>query len=421
MHQNKLPVDFPKLLIIGMVWPEPQSSAAGTRMLQLIALFQEQNYDITFASAAQESEFSFDLKSINVKTQNIALNCSSFNDFLIYLKPDIVLFDRYIIEEQFGWRVAENSPDAIRILDTEDLHCLRLARQNAVKKNIDFTISDLLLSDIAKREISSLYRCDLTLMISEFEMDILKNTFNINDNLLHYLTLFYNTIEKKLISEFDKRQDFVFIGNFLHEPNFDAVKQLKETIWPLIRKQLPMVKLNIYGAYPSQKVLEYHNTKENFIVHGRAESSENVLKNAKILLAPLRFGAGLKGKILEAMSLGTPIVTTPIGVEGIINTSSNINFITNDFNEFAQKSVALYTNQLLWDSCQKTGFEIIQEKFKKELFQDLFYNKLNHLKIQLSEHRKSNFIGNILQFQLNLSTKYMSRWIEEKNKNINLI
>ena len=421
MHQNKLPVDFPKLLIIGMVWPEPQSSAAGTRMLQLIALFQEQNYDITFASAAQGSEFSFDLKSINVKTQNIALNCSSFNDFLLHLKPDIVLFDRYIIEEQFGWRVAENSPDAIRILDTEDLHCLRLARQNAVKKNIDFTISDLLLSDIAKREISSLYRCDLTLMISEFEMDTLKNTFNINENLLHYLPLFYNTIEKELISEFDKRQDFVFIGNFLHEPNSDAVKQLKETIWPLIRKQLPMVKLNIYGAYPSQKVLEYHNPKENFLVHGRAESSENVLKNAKILLAPLRFGAGLKGKILEAMSLGTPIVTTPIGAEGIINTSSNINFVTNDFNKFAQKSVALYTNQLLWDSCQKTGFEIIQEKFKKELFQDLFYNKLNHLKTQLSEHRKSNFIGNILQFQLNLSTKYMSRWIEEKNKNIYLL
>ena len=159
-------------------------------MLQLIDLFQKQNFDVVFASAAQESEFTFDLKSIGVSCQKIKLNCASFNAFITELKPDTVLFDRYITEEQFGWRVYENCPDSIRILDTEDLHCLRLERQNAVKKNIYFELSDLLNSDIAKREIASIYSCDLTLMISEFEMEVLNSVFKIDIDLLHYLPMF---------------------------------------------------------------------------------------------------------------------------------------------------------------------------------------------------------------------------------------
>ena len=142
------------LLVIGLVWPEPKSSAAGTRILQLICLFQNQGFDVVFASAAQESEFSFNLNSIGVKTQKIELNSATFDDFIQRLNLNIVLFDRFVIEEQFGWRVYKNCPSAIRILDTEDLHCLRLTRQNAIKKNIPFSIDDLLTSEIAKREIS---------------------------------------------------------------------------------------------------------------------------------------------------------------------------------------------------------------------------------------------------------------------------
>ena len=93
------------LLIIGLVWPEPKSSAAGTRMLQLIKLFKEQDFSIVFASAAQESDFSYDLKSFGVTTQKIVLNSNTFDDFIKELNPEIVLFDRFVIEEQFGWQI----------------------------------------------------------------------------------------------------------------------------------------------------------------------------------------------------------------------------------------------------------------------------------------------------------------------------
>ncbi len=404
------------LLIIGLVWPEPKSSAAGTRMLQLIDLFQRQGFEIVFASAAQESEFSFDLKSIGVSTQKIALNSSSFDDFIAELNPEIVLFDRYVIEEQFGWRVYENSPNSLRILDTEDLHCLRLARQNAVKKNIDFQLSDLLSEPVAKREIASVLRCDLTLIISEFEMSVLNDIFKINSKLLYYLPLFYDTIEVDLLPKFDERKDFVFIGNFLHEPNWDAVKQLKEKIWPQIRKNLPEAKMNIYGAYPSQKVLQLHNPNEKFLIHGRAEDAEEVIKNTRILVAPLRFGAGLKGKLLEAMLFGTPSVTTSVGTEGISENEDWNGFMEDDFNGFASKSVLLYEDENLWNKMQGIGFHILENRFKKEGFENSFIENLNSIKTSLEAHRNLNFMGNLLLHHNALSTKYMSRWIEEKNK-----
>jgi glycosyltransferase involved in cell wall biosynthesis len=404
------------LLIIGMVWPEPESSAAGTRMLQLILLFQKQGFDIVFASAAQESAFSYNLNSIGVNSEKITLNSSSFDLFVKNLNPNIVIFDRFVTEEQFSWRVFENSPSSIRIIDTEDLHCLRLVRQHAVKKKIPFLLSDLLDSDIAKREIASILRCDLSLIISEFEMSVLEKIFKIDPVLLHYLPLFDTPKIQETLPSFEDRKDFVFIGNFLHEPNWDAVKQLKETIWPLIKKQLPEAKMHVFGAYTSQKVLQLHNETENFLVHGRVISVDLVLNQARVLLAPLRFGAGLKGKLINAMQVATPSVTTSIGAEGINSNYEWSGFIEDEMIDFSTKAILLYQDKKIWEESQINGLKILKNRFKKELFEGQFIKKIELLFHDVVLHRKQNFIGSLLFHHLNLSTKYMSRWIEEKNK-----
>lgn len=120
-----------KLLIIGFVWPEPKSSAAGSRMLQLIEVFQSENYHITFASTCGKGDKAFNLENLGIEQVTIQLNHSSFDEFIKVLDPDLVLFDRFMTEEQFGWRVAQQCPNALRILDTEDLHALRKGRQEA--------------------------------------------------------------------------------------------------------------------------------------------------------------------------------------------------------------------------------------------------------------------------------------------------
>jgi glycosyltransferase involved in cell wall biosynthesis len=406
------------LLIIGFVWPEPNSTAAGTRMLQLIDVFQKDGYTITFASTASKSNNSFPLERIDIQTTNIQLNNESFDKFVKKLNPTIVLFDRYLTEEQFGWRVADVCPNALRILDTEDLHFLRYARQIALKNNAEVSLN-LLNNDIAKREIASIYRCDLTLIISKYEMKLLKKQVKIDKKLLHYVPFLVENIPEKFLKNlpsFNKRSHFISIGNFKHEPNWNAVLYLKSTIWPMIKKQLPEAELHIYGAYTTEKVLQLNNIKEGFLIKGWAKNTSAIFKNAKICLAPLLFGAGLKGKLLDAMQYGTPSITTTIGAEGMHNSFEWNGFITNNPEEFAEKAVVLYQNQEIWENAQRNGQIILNKCFSKEKYRKKLLRKIAKLEVNKEQHRLKNFTGSLLMHHSLQSTKYLSKWIEEKNK-----
>ena len=400
------------LVIIGAVWPEPTSTAAGSRMLQLISLFQKQDYEITFLCSASKSDFSFDLSQISVKTKAIQLNDSSFDAEIKSLNPDVVLFDRFMIEEQYGWRVIENCPNALRVLDTEDLHFLRKAREIAFKQNRELVFEDY-ISDVFKREMASIYRCDLTLLISKFEMQLATETFKIDATLLYYLPFLSEEIQTNIPS-FEERNYFVSIGNFLHEPNWQTVLALKKC-WKSIKKQLPEAELHVYGAYVSEKAKQLHNEKEGFLIKGRAESVLDVYSKAKVLLAPIPYGAGLKGKLFEAMQLGLPSITTKMGAEAMNGNLDWNGFITSDEADFIEKAIELYTNKNVWETAQKNGYKIIEKRFKKELYQTDFMNQVGNLQEHLNAHRNQNFLGQILQHQSLQSTKYMSKWIEAKN------
>jgi len=406
------------LLIIGKVWPEPDSSSAGRRMMQLIRLFKSEGWNITFACAAKESNYSVNLQEYDVEKVPVALNDMSFDSFISDLEPDVVLFDRFMIEEQFGWRVAEKCPHAIRILDSEDLHCLREGRRMALKENREFTESDL-LNDIAKREIASVYRCDLSLIISEFEINLLLNFFDIDPDLLLHLPFMLNTIKKGDIEKlptFNSRSDFVSIGNFLHEPNRDAVLYLKQKIWPLIRERLPDAKVFVYGAYPAGKVENLHQPADGFIVKGRAEDAKAVVRCARVMLAPLRFGAGLKGKLIEAMKCGTPSVTTSVGEESMHGNLSWPGFVADDPVEFANAAVKLYNDQTRWEKDHNKGFRVINEVYGGDASSQRLMERISGISENHEEHRLKNFTGAMLLHHTMKSTKYMSKWIEEKNK-----
>src|SRR5690606_37759919 len=402
-----------KVLFIGLVWPEPTSSAAGKRILQLVEFLLDKGFEVIFSSVASKSEASFDISSLReTKQSQIELNSPSFNEFIRKINPDFVVYDRFVSEEQFGWRVSQECPNAVQILDTEDLHFLRAARERAFKKKEEIN----LYNETTIREIASILRCDLSLMISEFEMNLLLNEFHIAAELLYYLPFIENQtqdIRYKTI-DFSQRKDFVFIGNFLHEPNWQTVLHLKKNIWPKIKVKLPKAKLHIYGAYPSQKVWNLHNEKDGFLVHGKAENAQKVISETRILLAPIPFGAGQKGKFIDAMQAGTPIATNSIGSESMF--AEIIPGISeDDENQFIEKTIELYQNENLWQNAQNNGFEILKNKFDNNLFEEKFLQKIKDLELNLNEFRKRNFIGQILKHNSANALKYMSLWIEKKN------
>jgi len=404
-----------KILIIGYIWPEPNSSAAGSHMMSILRLFKAQCWEVEFATPAQESEHAINLTEEGITSKKIALNCDSFDVYIKSLNPDIVLFDRFMMEEQFAWRVNKHCPKALKILDTEDLQCLRHARHKAHKAARTMTQKDL-YSDIAKREIAAILRSDISLIISSYELELLTKTFKVDSSLLHHLPFMVDLSKCPTKTKtFSERQHFMTIGNFRHAPNWDVVLYLQQ-IWPRIRKQLPLAELHIYGSYPPPKATALHNPKTGFHIKGWDEDALSVMEVSRICLAPIRFGAGIKGKLLDAMMMQTPSITTTLGSEGMHVNEPWGGAVENNVEAFVKAAIKLYTDEEAWIQSQKNGRKILHTYYDANVLGDGFIEKILEIEENLEQHRLNNFTGAMLKHHSMMSTKYMSQWIAEKNK-----
>ncbi|ROM33224.1 glycosyltransferase [Pseudomonas poae] len=421
-----------KVLVIGYVWPEPRSSAAGGHMMQILESFLTQGWDITFSSPAAIGEHKADLPALGITECAIELNNSSFDEFIRGLAPDIVLFDRFMMEEQFGWRVEKCCPNALRVLETSDLQSLRDARQQRLKDCLkaasdrdDFSAlftADLKQAfelmaetDLAKREIAAIYRCDISLMISDVEIRLLTEHFKVPPALLHWCPLMMAP-PTTAFAPFEDRAHFLSIGNFRHAPNWDAVLWMKNSLWPLIRQQLPGAQLHIYGAYTPPKATALHNPAQGFHVMNWAEDALQVMTAARICLAPLRFGAGIKGKLADAMLCGTPNITTPIGAEAMGDEHPWPGMIEHSASTLAAAAVALYQDRERWTLAQENGRQLLARRYDQSVHGPALVACLEQCRSRLSAHRRDNFTGGMLRHHAHKSTQYMSQWIEAKNR-----
>ena len=398
-----------KVLFIGYVWPEPTSSAAGVRSWNIIHSLMAAQTQITFASPSQVNSFTDSLSRKGIHTVTIQANDPSFDAFIKELDPQIVIFDRFVMEEQFGWRVQENCPNALRLLDTQDLHFLRRSRQKALESKEE----PQLITEDTYREIASIYRCDLTLMISDYEYKLLTSQFNIPSDLLLLQRLSYSA--PKSPRSFHERDHFMMIGNFRHPPNRDGVLWFRDQIWPIIRKKLPQAEVHFYGAYPPKEMMSLTQKSSGLIVKGATPDQYLTLSQYRVNLAPLRFGAGIKGKISDGWWTGTPVVTTSIGAEGMYEGLPFGGIIADRPEDFANAAVQLYSDPNEWEQCQFRGQKIIHQLYSESTN---LMQRIHCIQSQLSTHRKNNFIGTLLSFHSMRSTKYFSKWIEEKSKRL---
>jgi len=136
-------------------------------------------------------------------------------------------------------------------------------------------------------------------------------------------------------------------------------------------------------------------------------------------LSPLRFGAGLKGKFVDAMRNGTPSITTFIGSEGMDLNDDWPGFVSDSPLELANMAVELYLNSSLWEQKQKLCKPALELLFSREVYSSILQERLKTVEKNLQTLRVSNVIGAILKLNTLRSTKYMSKWIEEKNKKKN--
>lgn len=399
-----------KLLVIGYIWPEPQKTAAGYRLLQIIDLFIDQGYTVIFCSAARIKSTSKEpLVARDIALIPISLNDDSLDKVLKNEQPQIVLYDRFLIEEQYGWRVRQVLPDAIQILDTEDLHFLRAARENMALNKV--TLEQGFENELAIREISSMRRVDLSIIISIYEMKLLQYQFSMRMDQLFYLPFLveHNEIDHRIKKAilYSNRVDYCTIGNLRHAPNVDSIEVLQREIWPLIKEQQSDAVLHIYGPNAPKKILELHDPSSGFLIKGHTAHVDRALSKHRVLLAPLRYGAGLKGKVFDAMKNGLPIVGTAIAFEGIRE-----NLAVDAPVNFANNAIEIYKNPVLWQQQTADNFELLKMNFDKHAFAKAFYSKINAL---IKSLRKSKSLTDkIALYHADKQFKYLYYWINEK-------
>lgn len=409
-------------LLIAKNWPEPASTAAGRRTLDVLDLCREAGYQIHIASPAEPSPFQQSLSELGYQAHPIAVNDSNFDTWVASLDPQLVIYDRFVMEEQFGWRVRQHCPNAATLLDTSDFHTLREARQQAihqrVRENTQPPYPPLdLYTATAERELAAMARCDRVLMISQVEIELLQSVFALPAERLLYLPFLISELpDTSEWRGYEDRQHLMMIGGFKHAPNKDAALWFKQTIWPLVRRQLPEVECHVYGAYADHTVQQWHAPKQGFVIKGRCDNALKTLSTYRLNVAPLRFGAGQKGKILEGWLTGTPTVTTPIGAEAMATEDAFGYPLSDDPERIADTLVQLYRNADNWKSVQSCGLQALENGFLRDDHAPRFIEALHHLQNNLTGIRHRNLWGRILWQSQHRATEYMSRWIEAKNR-----
>ncbi len=402
------------ILWICFVWPEPDSSAAGYRTKQLLEQLKAAGYRVVVSSACQHNSYQDVLNELGIETYNFAANDSSFDDFIRELQPQIVFFDRFMVEEQFSWRVKKECPSAFRILDTIDLHFLRNAREKTLDKNkfcCQLSLANLSEDQKFLRELAAIYRSDLSIVVSDFEFKLLTEKCSVPASLLAVLPWGYPDMGQN--PGFDDRKNLVMIGNFNHPPNRDAIEYSLHQLWPEILEvfstnQTEPPELHIYGAYIPDQFISQHKKHKGVRILGKAENVFETLKTYKLNLAPLRFGAGLKGKVLDGWHVGTPCVASEIAAEGCREGFGG--FIAGDKDGFIGAVYDFYTQKDLWVKASFDAAAALKAGFNQESLNAKFMALLNRL-----SKDSRNYVGQVLWQQQFRSTEYMSRWIEAKN------
>ncbi|GAK97153.1 conservoned domain protein [Nonlabens tegetincola] len=400
MQSNK------KLLIIGAHWPNPNGSGTGTRMIQLIETFQSQ-YEIHFATVLP-----IDDNFCNRHTicgHRIELNNQSFNEFVAEYSFSHVLYDRFMIEEQYSWRIRKVLPECIHILDTEDLHFLRKAREEAYLKDSIVNFDN----EYTYREIAAILRVDYSLIIANYEIELLKSHFNIPLEKLVFVPFLFKNIECPIVN-FDDREHFVFVGSGKHRPNIETIKLLKNSIWPLIRQSLPKVELHVYGYELPAFVNQMHSKEDGFIVKGFCENIEEELTKYKLMLAPIPYGAGIKTKIFDALRCSLPINGSVYLWEGISSEKIALDSIeTIDKQLFVSKSVKLYQDHSLLGELLNYHLELCNTLLKRQTT----VKKVLLNTILVGSSSKLSIEQRMIRYFSQKQYEFFSRFLEQKNIN----
>ncbi|HJV66871.1 MAG TPA: glycosyltransferase [Geomonas sp.] len=356
-----------RILVIDHYVPTYDKDAGSFFMFSLLKALAQQGYRVVFwpDNLHRSEPYTTLLQRMGVEV------IYGRHDFNEYLEKHHTFFDAAILTRN---HIAINFIDAVRkkiqkvIYHDPDLEFLREQRRVAFEGGLEDE-----LQRIKEREFHLFRNCDIIGIHSPVERDIIRE--ELHDAEVAVIPLPINRITA-CATPFPDRAGLLFVGS-THPPNIDALAYFLQDIFPLVLARLPELKLYIVGQVPKAKLKNYAD--KNVVFTGFVEDLLPYFEEARLYVAPLRYGAGIKGKILEALSFGLPVVTTSIGSEGIGLTNGKNVLIEDDPAGFADAVVKLYQDPDLWNGMRVSGQEHVEQNFSQVIFAEKVQETLSKL------------------------------------------
>jgi len=340
------------ILYIDHYVPEPDKDSGSLRTFRILSILSHMNNKVTFWPENQKIVQPY-VSELQQKGIEVIYKIKDFNRFLEERKNlyDIAILARPYISVKFIDSIKEKIPNCKIIYDTIDLHFLRMNREAALENNEKNSEAEMM----RQLEFSMMKKSDITILTSPSEIKFLHD----EDPSLKIAIVPNIHTESHSIVDFDGRKNMMFLGGFIHGPNIDAVKYLVHDIWPKIKNKLPETKLYIVGSNPTNEIKQL--ASEDIIVTGYVKDLTPYYNECKLMLAPLRFGSGVKGKLTQSLARGLPIISTTIAAEGINLIDGKNCMISDDSNEFVSKVIEVYTNEKLWQDLSQNGINLAKD------------------------------------------------------------
>jgi GT2 family glycosyltransferase len=256
------------------------------------------------------------------------------------------------------------------LYDTVDLHFLRESRRAIVEKSKSVQKK---AEELKELELSLSWACDAAIVVSEVEKEILqKESPSLKVHVIPNIHEVY-----RIAKPFACRRDLLFVGHFVHPPNEDGMLYFVKEAFPLIKKTLPDLKLYIVGNNPTPAVKAL--ATPDVIVTGWVKDLTPFFEDCRVFVAPLRYGAGVKGKIGQSLSYGLPVVTTSIGAEGMGLVEGRDALIADTTQHFARKVLQLYNDEALWTAISESSLAYIEKSCTPEVMKQRIADVLSQV------------------------------------------
>nr|MBP6798187.1 glycosyltransferase [Luteimonas sp.] len=348
-----------QVLVVDAETPRPRHDSASLRMVNLMRLLVGEGAHVVFlpADLRAAGEDTEALRQLGVESWHAPFAASVASWMRAHgHRFDVVLLSRHYVAAELLPLVRRFAPQARIVFDTVDLHFLR------EKRGADIAGDDALRRSAERtrdRELALMRQADATLVVSPVERDMLAALLPASARV-EVLSNLHELAGSG--APFAQRRDLVFVGGFRHPPNADAMLWFGREIFPRIHARLPDVRLHCIGAEPPTEVRALQEIP-GITVHGHVPDLAPYMNGVRVAIAPLRFGAGVKGKVNLSMAHGQPVVATPCAVEGMHLVDGHDVLVAEGADAFADAVVRLYGDASLWHRLCTNGRENIRKHF----------------------------------------------------------